>query len=151
MCTFHRPDQGHWYCQPQWTMENLGTPWLFPKTFHYLNQLQEGFFKQGQMKHNRSLSGTLTISNGVKQGCILAPIFFSIFFRIMLRETCQTASTSISEEIVVCSTCGVSLHAQKPLIDWGTHHRAAVHWRLHPSRPHTGSPAAHYQPHFWCS
>ena len=26
------------------------------------------------------------ISNGVKQGCILAPILFSIFFSIMLRE-----------------------------------------------------------------
>ena len=39
------------------------------------------------MKHNGSLSGSFPISNGVKQGCILAPTLFSIFFGIMLHET----------------------------------------------------------------
>ena len=39
------------------------------------------------MKHNGSLSGNFPISNGVKQGCVLAPTLFSIFFSIMLRET----------------------------------------------------------------
>ena len=38
------------------------------------------------MKHDESLSGSLPISNGVKQGCVLAPTLFSIFFSIMLRE-----------------------------------------------------------------
>ena len=37
------------------------------------------------MKHNGSLSGSFPISNGVKQGCVLAPTLFSIF-SIMLRE-----------------------------------------------------------------
>ena len=36
------------------------------------------------MKHNGSLSGSFPISNGVKQGCDLAPTLF--FFSIMLRE-----------------------------------------------------------------
>ena len=38
------------------------------------------------MKHSGSLSGSFTISNGVKQGCVLVPTLFSIFFSIMLRE-----------------------------------------------------------------
>ena len=38
------------------------------------------------MKHNGSLSGSFPISNGVKQGCVLALTLFSIFFSIMLRE-----------------------------------------------------------------
>ena len=38
------------------------------------------------MKHNESLSDSFPIFNGVKQGCVLAPTLFSIFFSIMLRE-----------------------------------------------------------------
>ena len=39
------------------------------------------------MKHNGSPSDSFPISNGVKQGCVLAPTLFSIFFSIMLRES----------------------------------------------------------------
>ena len=38
------------------------------------------------MKHSGSLSGDFPLSNGVKQGCVLAPTLFSIFFSIVLRE-----------------------------------------------------------------
>ena len=54
-----------------------------PKFLTMLRQLSEG--QQGQMKHNGSLSGSFPISNGVKQGCVLSPTLFSIFFSIMLR------------------------------------------------------------------
>ena len=38
------------------------------------------------MKHSGSLLDSFPISNGAKQGCVLAPTLFSIFFSIMLRE-----------------------------------------------------------------
>ena len=56
-----------------------------PKFLTIFRQLHED--QQGQVKHNGSLSGSFPIYNGVKQGCILAPTLFSIFFSIMLRET----------------------------------------------------------------
>ena len=55
-----------------------------PKFLTILRQLLEG--QHGQVKHNGPLSGSFPISNGVKQGCVLAPTLFSIFFSIMLRE-----------------------------------------------------------------
>ena len=62
-------------------LARLGCP---PKFLDILRHLHEG--QQGQVKHNGSLSGSFHISNSVKQGCILAPTLFSIFFSIMLRE-----------------------------------------------------------------
>ena len=55
-----------------------------PQFFTILRQVHEG--QQGQVKHNGSLSGSFPISNGIKQGCILALTLFSIFFSIMLPE-----------------------------------------------------------------
>ena len=51
-------------------------------------QLHEG--QQGQVRHCGSLSGS-----GVKQGCVLAPTLFSIFFRIMLRKAKDSLSDGI--------------------------------------------------------
>ena len=62
-------------------LARLGCP---PKFLTILRQLHE--VQQGQVKHNGSLSGSFPISNGVKQGCVLAPILFSILFSITLRE-----------------------------------------------------------------
>ena len=64
-------------CGKSW---RVGCP---PKFLTILRQLHEG--QQGQVKYNGSLSGSFPVSNGVKQGCILAPKFFSIFFSVMLR------------------------------------------------------------------
>ena len=38
------------------------------------------------MKHSGSLSGSFLFSNGVKEGCVLVPTLFSIFFSSVLRE-----------------------------------------------------------------
>ena len=65
-------------------MENRGAPWLSPNFLTILRQLHEG--QQGQGKYKGSLSGSFLVSNGVKQGCVLAPTLFFIFFSIMLLE-----------------------------------------------------------------
>ena len=57
-------------------LARLGCPPKFHTNLHHLHEGQ-----QGQVKHNGSLSGSFPISNGVKQGCVLAPILFSIFFQ----------------------------------------------------------------------
>ena len=97
------------------------SPPLPRKFLTILLQLYEGH--QGQVKHNGSLSGSFPISSGVKQEYVLTPTLFSIFCNIMLLEekkkkkkkrTCQTASTSVSEQTAVSSTVGVSSHARKP-------------------------------------
>ena len=68
-----------------------------PKFLTIRHHLHEG--QQGQVKHNGSLSDSFPISNGVKQGCVLATTLFSIFFSTMFREekkrTYQTTSTSL--------------------------------------------------------
>ena len=74
-------------------LARLGCP---PKCLTVLRQLHEG--QQGQVKHNGFLWGSFPISNGVKQGCILAPTLFSIFFSIMLCE----AKEDLPDGIYIC-------------------------------------------------
>ena len=62
-------------------LARLGCP---PNFLTILRQLHEG--QQGQVTHNGALSGSFPISNGVNDGCVLAPTLFSIFFSIVLRE-----------------------------------------------------------------
>ena len=40
----------------------------------------------GQVLSNGEQSGPFSISNGVKQGCILAPVLFNLFFTCVLRQ-----------------------------------------------------------------
>lgn len=50
----------------------------------FLQQLHEG--QMGQVKHSGDPSDPFPINNGVKQGCILAPTLFVIFFSMMISE-----------------------------------------------------------------
>ena len=68
--------------------------------------------QQGQVKHNGSLSGSFPISNGVKQGCVLAPTLFSIFFSIMLRE----AKDDLPDGIYICFRTHSSLFNLRRLL-----------------------------------
>ena len=63
------------------------------KSLTILRQLHEG--KQSQMKHCGCLSGSFTTSNGIEQGCLLAPTLFSIFFNIMLRVAKEVGPDNI--------------------------------------------------------
>ena len=94
-------------------LAHLGCP---PKFLTNLCQLHEG--QQGQVKHNGYLSGSFPIFNGVKQGCVLAPTLFSIFFNITLHEAKEDLPDDIYIRFrteAVSSTSGVSSHARKPL------------------------------------
>ena len=40
----------------------------------------------GQVLSNGEQSDPFSISNGVKQGCVLAPVLFNLFFACVLRQ-----------------------------------------------------------------
>ena len=65
-------------------MERLGCP---PKFLSMITQLHED--QTGQVRVNSDLSEPFPITNGVKQGCVLAPTLFSIFFSMMLRQATE--------------------------------------------------------------
>ena len=75
-----------------------------------VSKVHEG--QQGQVKHNGSLSGRFPTFNGVKQGCILAPTLFSIFFSIMLRE----AEEDLPDGIYICFRTDGSLFNLRRLL-----------------------------------
>ena len=62
-------------------MERLGCP---PKFLNMVIQLHED--QRGQVRLKSDLSEPFPIVNGVKQGCVLAPTLFSIFFSMMLKQ-----------------------------------------------------------------
>ena len=77
-------------------LSRLGCP---PKFLTIIRQLHEG--QRGRVKHNGSLSDSFPISNGVKQGCVLAPSLFSIFFSMMLRQAKVQAKEDILDGIYI--------------------------------------------------
>ena len=66
-------------------LERLGCP---PKFLQMVMQLHEN--QRGQVRLTGDLSEPFPISNGVKQGCVLAPTLFSIFFTMMLKQQLWT-------------------------------------------------------------
>ena len=114
-------------------LARLGCP---PKFLTILRQLHEG--QQVQVKHNGSLSGSFPISNGVKQGCVLAPTLFSIFFSIMVRE----AKEDLPDGINIRFRTDGSLFNLRRLL------ARTKPRRLRLSRSHGRSPTGHRKPLF---
>ncbi|XP_037780164.1 uncharacterized protein LOC119576558 [Penaeus monodon] len=50
--------------------------------------------QRGQVRLNSDLSEPFPIVNGVKQGCVLAPTQFSIFFRMMLKQATENLGSA---------------------------------------------------------
>ena len=71
-------------------------PWLSLKISPILRQHREG--QQGQVKHNGSLSGSFPNSNGVKQGCVLAPNIVLLLLQHYARE----AKEDLQDGIYIC-------------------------------------------------
>ncbi len=65
-------------------LERLGCP---PKFLQMVIQLHEN--QRGQIRLNGDLSEPFPITNGVKQGCVLAQTLFSIFFSMMLKKAME--------------------------------------------------------------
>ena len=61
--------------------ERLGCPRKF---LNMVNRLHEG--QRGQIRLEGDLSESFPNSNGVKQGFVLAPTLFSVFFSMMLKQ-----------------------------------------------------------------
>lgn len=55
-----------------------------PPKFLTILRLHDG--QLGRAKLSGNLSDSVPVSNGVKQGCILAPTLFSIFFSMMITQ-----------------------------------------------------------------
>ena len=70
-------------------LERLGCS---PEFLQMVIQLHEN--QRGKVRLNGDLSEPFPISNSVKQGCVLAPTLFSVFFTMMLKQ----ATTDLDED-----------------------------------------------------
>ena len=50
---------------------------------------------RGTVQHDGNVSKPFRILNGVKQGCVLAPTLFGIFFSLLLKQAFGTAEEGI--------------------------------------------------------
>ncbi|XP_022800061.1 uncharacterized protein LOC111337933 [Stylophora pistillata] len=68
-----------------------------PKFLQMVIQLHEN--ERGQVRLNGDLSEPFPISNGVKQGCVLAPTLFGVFFSMMLKQA--TVDLDVDEGVYI--------------------------------------------------
>ena len=91
-----------------WTvLERIGCP---PKLVSMIRLFHDGM--TGQVLFNGNVTDTIVISNGMKQGCILAPVFFNVFFTCMLSKIWRRGST-FTAWTASSSTCVDSQQRQR--------------------------------------
>ena len=83
VCSICRPNKGFRHRQQGRSLEDPFKAGLPSQASNHF-ETHEG--QIGQVKYNGDLSDQFSISNDVKQGCVLAPILFAIFFSMMLKE-----------------------------------------------------------------
>ena len=71
-------------------MDAIGCP---PKLLSLIKSFHEGIFSTVQ--HEGSLSEEFEVKSGVKQGCVLAPTLFGIFFSLLLKHAFKPATEGI--------------------------------------------------------
>ena len=120
-----------------WTvLERIGCP---PKFKSMIRLFHDGV--TGQVLSNGNVTEAFVISNGVKQGCVLAPVLFNVFFTCMLshavrdlkkgvyiryrldsslfdlrRLTAETKSLqSLLQEVLFADDCALVAHTESDL------------------------------------
>ena len=71
-------------------LEKLGVP---PKMLSVIRSLHEGML--AQVVHCGKVSDAFKVENGTKQGCVLAPILFALYFAVMLKTALQNNSFGV--------------------------------------------------------
>ena len=77
-----------------------------PHLISILILLQFHIGQKGHVKHSSMFSDSFPIENSVKQGCVLGPTLFAIFFSMIPRRTCTRESKYGFAPMGACSTCG---------------------------------------------
>ena len=72
-------------------LEKLGCP---PKLVSIIRAFHDGM--QGRVVASEGVSQPFSVTNGVKQGCVMAPTLFSILFAAMLQSALNDCSAGIS-------------------------------------------------------
>ncbi|KAI8440933.1 hypothetical protein MSG28_009230 [Choristoneura fumiferana] len=66
----------------------------YPKKFvNLIRQFHVGM--KAQVRHENELSEEIQISSGVKQGCVLAPTLFALYFSVVMRDALQHCTNRI--------------------------------------------------------
>ena len=82
-----------------WTIpERLGCS---PQFLAMVSQLRED--QLGQVRHSSILSRPFNITNGMKQGCVLAPMLFTLFFGMMLQQVREYLNDKDGVYISICT------------------------------------------------
>lgn len=93
-------------------MAKYGCP---DKFIGIVRNLHDGMM--ASVRDQQELSDPFPITNGVKQGCILAPTLFIMVFSAMMRDSFQNYNTGIN--FIYRFDCGYSICAGcKPKLEW---------------------------------
>ncbi|KAI8441503.1 hypothetical protein MSG28_015092 [Choristoneura fumiferana] len=66
----------------------------YPKKFiNLIRQFHVGM--KAQVKHENELSEEIQVTSGVKQGCVMAPTLFAIYFAVVMRDALQDCDDRI--------------------------------------------------------
>ena len=71
-------------------LERIGCP---PKLLKLIISFHDNM--QGTVQYDGSTSGSFPIKSGVKQGCVLAPTLFGIFFSVVLSSAFGTSEEGV--------------------------------------------------------
>ena len=74
-------------------MENHGNVWLSEQC--HSNGAQFHDVMLAQIRNDREFSDLFPVTNGIKQGCLLASAMFSMVFSAMLRDAFQDGDNNI--------------------------------------------------------